>query len=41
MDKKSVSEIILFDNLLNSFSSTDEVGFVRMLYFGINIVSIK
>jgi len=30
MNKEVVLIIILFDDLLNNFSSTDEVGFVEM-----------
>ena len=33
ISKKAVSVIMLFDNLLNNFSSTGKVGFVGMLYF--------
>jgi len=40
-DKKAVSEIMLFDNLLNSFSSTSIVGIVGMMYFCVNIVLTK
>jgi len=41
--KNAILEIILFNNnnLLNSFNATGEVGLVEMLYFSINVVSIK
>ena len=32
--------MMLFDNLSNSFSFTDEVRFVGMLYFSVNMVLI-
>jgi len=35
MGMKAISEIISFDNLSNSFSSTDIVGSVKILYFHI------
>jgi len=40
-DKNAVLEIILFCNLLNSFSFTDKVGLVGILYFSANIVLMK
>jgi len=40
-DKNAVLEMILFVNILNSFSSTGEVGLVGILYFSTNIVLIK
>ena len=41
IDKDAILEMILTDNLFNSFSFTDEVRLVEILYFSINIVSIK
>jgi len=41
MDKNAVLEMILFYNPLNSFSSTNEVRLVEILYFSTNTVSIK
>jgi len=40
-DKNAVLEMILFVNILNSFSSTGEVGLVGILYFSTNIVLIE
>ena len=39
--KKAVLEIMLFNDLLNSFSSISEVGFVGILYFSTNMISMK
>lgn len=39
--RKAVLVIALFDDLSNNFSFIDEVGFVGMLCFSINIESIK
>ena len=39
--KETGLKMMLFDNLLNSFSSTNIVGVVGILYFCINIVSTK
>jgi len=41
IDKDAVLKMILTDDLLNSFSFTDEVRLVEILYFSINTVSIK
>jgi len=41
MGKKAVSEIILFNNLSNSFSFTDIIRVVGMLYFYMNVMLIK
>ena len=41
IDKDAILEMILTDDLLNSFSSIDEVRLVEILYFSINIVLIK
>jgi len=40
-DREAVSEIKLFDDLSNNFSSTGDVGVVRMLYFYANIILTK
>ena len=39
--KKAVLEIMLFNNSSNNFSSIGEVGFLKILYFSADIVSIK
>ena len=41
MGREAVLKIILFDNLLSSFSSIDIVRAVEILYFYINILLIK
>jgi len=33
--------MMLFDNLSNNFNSTNKVGFVEVLYFNANTISIK
>ena len=33
--------MMLFDNLSNNFNSTNKVGFVGVLYFNANTISIK
>ena len=39
--RKAVLEIMLFNNLSNSFSFTDVIGKVRILYFYVNVVLTK
>jgi len=39
--RKAVLVIAVFDDLSNNFSFTDEVGFVGMLCFSINVKSMK
>jgi len=41
MGRETISEMMLFDNLLNSFSFTGIVGEVRILYFHMNVVLTK
>jgi len=41
MDRETISEMMLFDNLLNSFSFTSIVGEVGILYFHTNVVLTK
>ena len=40
-DREAVSEMKLFSDLSNNFSSTGDVGVVRMLYFYANMVLTK
>ena len=41
MGRKAVLEMLLFDNLLNSFNFTSTVVFVRILYFSTKAVLIE
>jgi len=41
MGRKAVLVMVLFNNLLNNFSSINGVGFVRILCFSINVELMK
>ena len=41
IDMKAVLVIILFDDLSNNFNLTGKVGFVGILCFSANVISMK